>query len=181
LEFSHVIAIKELGPSGVTLRLQATPGERAALGRRFGLLDLESLDVAVSLVVLAGSREGDVAVDLKGEFKADVVQECVVTLEPIKTRIEHPVVRRFVTDKLVIIKAARVDPLGDEPADVLIDEKLDVGEVIAEELALALDPYPRLPGVTLTSVSTNWTAGGSEAGEAKSSPFAILKDKVRRT
>jgi uncharacterized metal-binding protein YceD (DUF177 family) len=94
---------------------------------------------------------------------------------------------RSAINKATGLDPVSVDPWGDEPAEMLFDEKLNVGEIIVEELALALDPYPRLPDVTLTDVAPKWTNGGSENSEAKINPFsalkdlAILKNKIRRT
>ncbi len=62
---------------------------------------------------------------------------------------------------------------------------LDVGEVVAEELALALDPYPRKPGVNVDSgpylaENNEFSDGPDQSSEAGRKPFeglAILKGK----
>jgi hypothetical protein len=65
---------------------------------------------------------------------------------------------------------------------------LDVGEIVAEQLALAADPYPRRPGVKLEDVlpkPRNAGKDGSRAGKSDRPrhPFAglaALRDKPRR-
>jgi len=53
-----------------------------------------------------------------------------------------------------------VDLEGDDPPDPLIGGKIDVGEVLAEELGLTLDPYPRLPGASLDMAMSDEAAPG---------------------
>ena len=48
-------------------------------------------------------------------------------------------------------EGAGAAPDGEEEAENLASDSLDVGEALAEELALAIDPYPRKPGTDLDS------------------------------
>jgi hypothetical protein len=61
---------------------------------------------------------------------------------------------------------------------------LDVGEIVAEQLSLAADPYPRRPGVTLEDVMPKPRQGGRPSrNEQRRHPFAglaALRDKPRR-
>ena len=60
-----------------------------------------------------------------------------------------------------------------EPPETIIDGVIDIGELAAQFLALALDPYPRAPGVALDQV---W----SDGDEPTSSPFAAIEKLKRR-
>ena len=70
----------------------------------------------------------------------------------------------------------------------LAGNMLDVGEIVAEQLALAADPYPRRPGVKLEDVLPKPRNAGKEGRRAGKSdqprhPFAGLaglRDKPRR-
>ena len=112
---------------------------RAALATEFGLLALRKLRFAGSLVA-EGKRDWA----LKATLGATVVQPCVVTAEPVTTRIDDPVTRRFL--------ANMPQPEGDEaeiPDDDTLEplpEILDLATLMAEALALALPLYPRAPG-----------------------------------
>jgi len=106
-----------------------------------------------------------------GAFDAEIVQTCVVTLEPFSVRV---------TDKLDVLFAqpsffkeltheAHVDveePDGPEP---IVNGSIDLGELVAQHLALSLDPYPRKPGVSFESAKP---VLASEDGKIK--PFADL-------
>ena len=108
---------------------------------------------------------------LTAHFGATVIQPCVVTLEPVSTRIEEPVLRHFSADwEAPTDSEAEMD--GDDISEPL-PEVIDLDEVVAEALALTVPRYPRLEGATLSQ--TNFT----EPGEAPMTdedvkPFAGL-------
>ena len=88
-------------------------------------------------------REGRDTVLARGVLRARVTQTCVVSLEEFDAPVEEVFQVRFV-------------PSGEETDD--IDPEvgrrnsatraivIDLGEAAAEQLGLALDPYPRMPG-----------------------------------
>ncbi|WP_407493266.1 YceD family protein [Pseudooceanicola sp. MF1-13] len=92
---------------------------------------------------------------LSAQLGATVVQPCVVTLDPVTTRIEEEVIRRYTPDTEAY--QARSDGSGDGdgvpmPEDDTIEPlpaTLDLQEVMVEALALALPLYPRADGVDL--------------------------------
>ena len=133
--------------------LEASPDECVALARRMGIPAVLSLRCE-----LRGRRHGD-AVDVDGALAARVVQDCVVTAEPF----EQDVSERF---------AVQCVPEGQESGDddpdsidqvTYRNNTVDLGELAAEQLALALDPYPRSPGAVLPATD-----------DETSHPFAAL-------
>ena len=72
---------------------------------------------------------------------------------------------------------------GDAP-EPLTGNMLDVGEIVAEQLSLTADPYPRRPGIKLEDVMPKPKGvGRRSAPEPRRHPFAglaALKDKPRR-
>ncbi|SNS73878.1 YceD family protein [Tropicimonas sediminicola] len=84
---------------------------------------------------------------LEARLGATVVQPCSVTLAPVTTRIEAPVVRRYTADYSVSDEAEAEMPEDDslEP----LPEVLDLDAVLAEALALALPDFPRADGAEL--------------------------------
>jgi uncharacterized metal-binding protein YceD (DUF177 family) len=63
-----------------------------------------------------------------------------------------------------------------DPPEAIVDGMIDLGELLTQQLALALDPHPRKPGVDLDSVLAEAPAGRREAIErgGASGPFAKL-------
>lgn len=165
IEFSRRFALADLGDEGAVLEVAAEADERAALARRFGLLALDSLAATV--------RVGGAMVRVRASYVADAVQSCIVTLEPVAARIEDSVEVLFAPPRPTAEGEVTVDALDDDNADPLTGDTIDVGEVVAAHLGLALDPYPRRPGVVFGGVQSEPEDEGSGA-----SPFAALQDLV---
>jgi uncharacterized metal-binding protein YceD (DUF177 family) len=173
LELSRRIALASVSDSGEHFRIDATESERQALARRFELVELRSLRAEGVLTVTGHGRRAR----LEGRLQAEVVQSCVVTLEPVPAEIDESFVRLYSAD--AGDAPAAVDLEADDPPDPIVGGGIDVGEAVAEELGLALDPYPRAPGAVLESPD-----GAGEAAEGaetrRESPFAALRGLVKK-
>jgi Large ribosomal RNA subunit accumulation protein YceD len=153
----------------------ADAAERRALAARFDLLELPALRGYGRL-----ERRGDELI-LRGWLEADVVQECVVTLEPVPTRVRQPIERRYRLGGASAAAQSHYEPHGtvilDDDADEVepvIGREIDVGEAFAEELGAALDPYPRAPGAALDSsdLGPHVSVGSADRLDG---PFAALQ------
>ncbi len=156
-EFSRPIDVARLPQGEAVYDIAATPAERATLASRFGLLALHRLEAQVRLHRLAGGL-----LRLSAELSADVVQSCVVTLDPVGARVDDSFALLYGAPdeegaKEVVLsgEAELVEPLP--------DGLLDIGEVVAQQLSLALDPYPRAAGAVAEAPQ-----------EGLASPFAAL-------
>jgi uncharacterized metal-binding protein YceD (DUF177 family) len=138
-EFSRILPWGAVSRKEKREELEATGAERAALATRFGILEVNMLRASLRLRQEAGGT-----VRVRGHLTADVVQACVVTLEPVPQHIEEPVDLRFLPE------GAEPEEDPDGPDEIQTGgEALELGEAIAEQLSLALDPYPRVPGAKL--------------------------------
>ncbi len=156
---------------------QATPFEiapeaegRAAVAGELGIPGVRKLRFSGRLL-----PEGRADWRLEAELGATVVQDCVVTLEPVTTRIDEPVRRRYLAD-LSEPEATESEVLEDDVEP--LPQALDLAEVMVEALALALPPYPRAPGVELGEVVVT-EPGAEPLTEERAKPFAGLKDALR--
>ncbi len=165
-EFSRPVAIESIGPKAQARRIEAEEGERRDLAERFGLLALEKLTASLEF-----SRPARDVVHVKGRLVADVVQSCVVSLEPVPAHVEADFACSF-TGSMRPEAEMDFDPLAEEEIEVLLGEEIDIGGTVAQQLAIALDPYPRAAGVA-------WPAGGlPEEGadpKVRKKPFAGLE------
>ncbi|MGC9371414.1 MAG: YceD family protein [Paracoccaceae bacterium] len=116
---------------------------RAALAERLGLIALRKLRFEGELV-----PEGKRDWRLEAKLGATVVQPCVVTLEPVTTRIDEEITRRYLADLPAQPEGEEVEMPEDETLEPL-PEALNLEEVMAEALALALPLYPRAEGAEL--------------------------------
>lgn len=172
-EFSRLVPRERLGVKSFDKEISATPQERAALARRFDLLDLARLEARLRIEGGAGKD----LVRVTGHLSAVATQACVVTLEPVESRIEEDFTLEF---SLTAGPAAAtgevvVEPEAVEPPEPVGPEGIDLGDAVAQQLALALDPYPRVPGAKLSEVRDQEAA----PEPAPESPFAVLRELKR--
>jgi hypothetical protein len=146
--------------------IAADEGERAALAERFGLKGIDRLEATVRLQRRKGGRM--VAVD--GALSADVVQTCVVTLVPLPAHVEDTFDARFTVGAAPPPPAELViAPDEEEPPEPLEGDAVDIGELTAQYLSLALDPYPRAPGARFEYDEDEISSDAQPSG-----PFADL-------
>lgn len=138
-EFSRIERADTIGEGARTISIAADAAERAALARRFDLKSVESLKAEFRL-----SRDA-AGVIAHGHVRAQVVQACVITDEPVPGTIDEPVALRFVVDDIAGEGEIELD---EDALDTMSYDgaAIDLGEAAAETMALALDPYPRGPG-----------------------------------
>lgn len=162
--FRKTVAVSKIGEQGLRQTIAANEEERAKIAAFLGLQGVRALSADVAL-----SRSRAKGVLVAGSFKADVVQTCVVTLEPLDAKVEGEFERRFqpaeaVREEFEEANEILVDPLAEDPPEPLGHE-IDLGEILVEELSLNLEPYPRKPGV-------EYHAGPAEG--RRENPFAAL-------
>ncbi|OYV36653.1 MAG: hypothetical protein B7Z80_15005 [Rhodospirillales bacterium 20-64-7] len=155
-ECSRPIMLDRIGPGGLDITVDATPAECGALALRMGLPAVHAMSCTFHL-----ERESRDIVSARGHLRARVTQTCVVTLEDFEASIEEHFQVRFV-------------PEGRESEELNLDaddeipfagNQVDIGEAASEQLGLALDPYPRLPGAELPEPEE----------EPEENPFAALR------
>lgn len=142
-EFSRPILAAQVPTGGVEYDISADASECAALARRFGLREVASLTAHIHLKASSGG-----VIRLSAHFSAQVVQTCVVTLEPLPATVEDGFRMSF-SPEVGGEDDAGLDidlSLDDDPPDPIVDGAIDVGEAVAEYLALSLDPFPRKEG-----------------------------------
>lgn len=159
LEFSRPIRVTHLPAAGLALRLEATAGECVALAARLGLLALHGFWSELSL-----TPETAGGVRVTGTLNASVEQACVVSLEPVSQRVHEAFTLRILREG----ETPSEDPDSEDEVETL-DGRAELGEVLAQLLALALDPYPRLEGAELPDHATDG-AGGAFAALSRLRP-----------
>jgi uncharacterized metal-binding protein YceD (DUF177 family) len=164
IEFSRPLDVTHVPAQGSAERLSAEPQECAALAERFALPAIHSL-----MAELKVSRWRGEGLKVAGQFCAELDQTCVVSLDVFTSTLSDRIESYFL-------------PMGSGPgADTIIEEGdaepftngiIDLGEVVAEAMALALNPYPHKPGVSFSDiVGPDHEAQGNER---QLSPFADL-------
>jgi Large ribosomal RNA subunit accumulation protein YceD len=142
-ELHRPVAMERVGPGGLDYVVEASRDECAALARRMNLPAVLSLTCRFRLEPDLGG-----AILARGHLIASIVQTCVVSLDDFTAAVEERFVVRCVKDGMET----------DDPDPEALDEItyaggiVDLGEATAEQLALALDPYPRCPGAVFPDI-----------------------------
>jgi len=141
-ELRRPVSVAEIGPSGLDSVVEASPAECAALARRMAVPAVLSFSCRFHLARTVGG-----VVAARGHLAALVVRTCVVSLDDFETVVEEDFRIRFVP-----AGTETDNPDPDPEADDEIPfagTVIDLGDAASEQLALALDPYPRKPGAEL--------------------------------
>lgn len=137
-EFSRMINVAKAMSKNMAVDFQATPEECAALAERFGLASVSSFQV--SLAVGPGhTHKGGFYVT--GSLMASVVQRCVATSKDVPETVNDSF-ELHILDKKHNNEQTLID-LGDDDVEFSAFDEVDLGEVAAQYLSLALNPYPR--------------------------------------
>lgn len=153
-EFSHRLPLVHVPAAGMTLRLEASLTERTALARRLDVLALHALVGDLRL------RPGETGViHVTGLLTAELDQACGITLAPVRQFLREAVAWRLLPEG--------VEPSDgeDDPDDIETEQGMaDLGEALAQQLSLALDPYPRAPGAEMPQGPGDGAAHGAMHG-----------------
>ena len=158
VELSRIVELTGVTDEPVAVAIESTPSERQALCERLDLVELSLFAASVLIERLGAQR---IRADVK--FKAVVVQSCVVTLEPIPVTIEESFTQEFIYGATIDHAADGGNEIWVEPEDEpegLAGDRIDVGELVTQHLALALDPYPRKDDVGFDGYQTETEPGG---------------------
>jgi uncharacterized metal-binding protein YceD (DUF177 family) len=122
---------------------------------------IDRLEAEVALEV-----DGE-AVDARGRLRAAIVQSCAVSGEDLPVTIDEPLRLRFVpevpvTQSEIELEASELDEIP------YSGTSFDIGEAIAQSLALAIDPYAVGPAAEQVRQKVGLL------DEAAAGPFAAL-------
>ena len=161
-EFTRMIDLREIGNAPVVL--SATPEECAALAARFGLVAVTSLSASVILNPIGHH------VKANGRLTAAIIQSCAVSGEDLSVTVNEPLSLRFVPARP--IGEAELELTAEDLDEIEFDgTAFDLGEAVAQSLALAIDPFAVGP----QAEEARRKAG--LLGENANNPFAGLLKK----
>ena len=171
-EFARPFRLDAIGGEPRAVQIEADEAERAALAVRFGLVSIAKLEANATI-----RREGE-QVWTEGRIRAQTVQSCVATGDPIPAKVDEPFSLRFDPEGGAAAEEASELELAESDLDRLTYEggAVDLGEAVAQGFALALDPFPRV-----SDADERLRAAGvaseedAEAQRVEANPFAALK------
>ena len=147
----------------------ANSDERAAVAQLLDLIACDRLVAHIKIRPRAGDR-----FFVSGTIEADIVQSCVVTLEPVPAALSESFEAEFWPAEHLepaVRGELEAEILGDDPPEPLIDGRIETGRLVFECLATAIDPFPRRPDASLDPRYAGETSADQEQA---AKPFAAL-------
>jgi uncharacterized metal-binding protein YceD (DUF177 family) len=164
------VRVEDVPARGLVWSAIATPDERHRVAKALDIKSLAALSAEGRIEAIAGG-----CYRVKATLKAELVQACVITLEPVPGRIDEPLRVEFRPGDMVEDELSTTPDIDAEfDVEAIVNGHLETGRVVYEQLASSLNPYPRAPGAGLPDVLT----AGAEIKPIN--PFAVLaklKDK----
>jgi hypothetical protein len=149
-------------------RITAEPGELALLARFLDVARIDRLSFAGFIAPF-----GKDGWRVRGRLVAKIEQACVVSLEPVRSRHDAEIERRYLPAYKISPTQDVVVALDDDDLPDPFTDVIDPGQLAVESLALMIDPYPRAKGAELGSYV--YTPPGAEPlSDEASQPFASL-------
>jgi uncharacterized metal-binding protein YceD (DUF177 family) len=167
IPYARPFALDTLSGRGAEVSIEPRAGERAKIAEWLGVMAVETLAATVRI-----TRLGEARYRYEAHFTADVVQACVVTLEPVPSHLaaefsrEYRVEERSRPRRLPLAGSQTPSNLDEDEPELLPNPVLDLAAPVLEELSLALDPYPRAPGASFEAKP--------QVDLPPESPFAVL-------
>ncbi|MBL4907618.1 MAG: DUF177 domain-containing protein [Sneathiella sp.] len=181
-EFIRWVDVERLGREPIVFSIVASDEERANLVTRLAIVDMPTLTASGSLNRMADKS----LIELTGTLEAEVTQSCVISLEPVAQKIEEKFTVCYTFDK-VEANAEDADYVvsldeKDLP-ELILEGRIDVVQAIVEQIALAMDPYPRAQDTENTK-NASVLRDAEKAAEMREpevhKPFANLKDLMNK-
>ena len=164
-EFSRRVQAIDVPRLGRSYTVTAEEDERRKLADRFGLIDIASL-VGDYTVKSIGAGP---LIRVEGRVTASVTQRCIVSLGPVAEEIDEAVRAEFGPHEVDLDDELTLD--DEDPPEAFDNGAIDLGELTAQHLSLALDPFPRSPDAEIDEDGL----GEGVTIDAPNNPFAVLK------
>lgn len=172
-EFSRLVDVTTIGAKGKYYKIHTTPQENQALAIRYSVLRVDSLSAECKITPI---KRGEF--EFAVTFKANLTQNCGVSLEPIAEKIanEFSIILLQKPRKIRDNQDNDDFEFDEEDCELLRSNQVDMGEIIAQHLSLEINPYPRKKGVTGRELGHEIISEEDVTIEdKKKNPFDILK------
>ncbi|MBA4354888.1 MAG: DNA-binding protein [Novosphingobium sp.] len=160
-EYSHMIDLRQINDEPIVLE----PGEaeRRRLAGRFGITAINTMRADLKMT-LDGNK-----IEAKGHLAADIIQMCAISGEDFPVRISEPIALRFVPQVQDYNPDEEIEISADDCDEIEYEgTSFDLGEAIAQSLALAIDPFAEGPNANKARVEHKL------GGDVASGAFAAL-------
>ena len=157
---NKILFLGEIGPDGWQGDFVATPDQCAKIAERFEIPSVKNLNCHVSVAI-----EGDL-IRVTGHIKSTLARVCVASLDVFDEFLDTDFEALF-SENIPMIKDGEMK----DDVEPLDRGRLDVFEIVAEQVGLNMNPFPRKPDVSGDYI---------EQGDSDNRPFANLKNLIKK-
>ena len=157
---NKILFLGEIGPDGWQSDFVATPDQCAKIARRFDIPSVKSLKAHVHVI------DEDDIIHVSGHIDAVLERICVVSLDPFDEVLDTDFEALF-AENVPLIKEGEMK----EEIDPIERGRLDLFEIVAEQVGLNMDPFPRKSGSCGDYMETQ---------SQTHRPFANLKNLIKK-
>ncbi len=137
-EYSHLIDLRQI--NDLPLVLEPSDDERRRLAGRFSISAINTMRAELRMTV-DGAK-----VEAKGHLSAKIIQMCAISGEDFPVTISEPVALRFVPPAKDYQPDEEIEISADDCDEIEYEgTAFDLGEAVAQTLALAIDPFAEGP------------------------------------
>ncbi|MBY7649323.1 MAG: hypothetical protein C4617_02215 [Candidatus Liberibacter europaeus] len=158
--FSHIINIKPAFSAPMQITVKGNGIDCEKLARQWEVPSVDSFYADIKL-----SKWKRIGVYVEGKVFAKITQVCVITLESVVFEIEESIGCILVPDSSKLLlpnddcsgKKRVVEVRGPDFFAFSSDGMVDIGAVVANFVAVAINPYPKKEGAVFSDVYDNVT------------------------
>ncbi len=170
-DFAFMLGVDEVQPDERAYQLNAVGSQLSDLADRFKLIALNSFSAAITVQKEAKTD----IIWIRGDIKADLVQQCVVTLGDVPEQVADSFELMLVSPELaeqMDEDEVYLDPKAPD-YDAFDGSLVPVGDIVVQTLSVLMDPYPKQADAEL-KVPNGQGIVVNEELEEKPNPFAVL-------
>ncbi len=177
-EFRRLFNLDRLKKNGSQISIEVSEEECIALAKRFSISKVVSLKADCSISKLSRKEKGDYKLSVK--MTSDIIQQCFMTLNDVKESIFEEISIIFIyqsenIDKDAIGKEIEFE-VDEEDLELINNTEVDLGEYVAEYLALSMSSYPRQAEVSGKELGCDILNEDTfDAKSEKKNPFNVLQ------
>ncbi|MCF8474483.1 MAG: DUF177 domain-containing protein [Emcibacter sp.] len=179
VEFSRIVDVLHVGSKGKYYHYQTTGEENKSLAERYNIVAVKALSAECNLIPIKKGKY-----NLAVTFNAEIIQSCVISLELVEENIAGNFTAILIQEPNKTRREnSEIDFDHDEDdIEYLSSNLIDIGELIAQNLSLEINPYPRKPDATGKELGKEiLTEDEVMIKSEKQNPFHVLKSLKHKT
>lgn len=162
-DFSYPLKIEDINQGEQTYKLRANKAQLETLRE---ILQIPAVNYFEADIKLAFQKKKGI-LDVSGEVRAGLTLISVISLDEFEKEYKSNFSLTYDTNATYEQIREMDEDIEDDIPDIVIDGKIDLGDIAIEQLALVMEDHPRKDGEEFTSVI-------EDDSPVRENPFAVL-------